>query len=338
MAETATAPATDAQPDALSPANPTSAEDDATDRAIFDQLSSQAGTQEAAPKADEGEPKAPDTVAPQKDQAQEGATIAEPEGFDDALKAHLRDGIFSEGELREMFHSDPDKFVERGQKIAKRQKDQDDFGNEYRDWVKNGGETKPAESEDPRAEEGSAAPLAENADVTEIITKMREDALDPDGVDGLNSLIKAVRTETLETAKNMFAEQNEKLITQDAQIRDMLFDQVDARLSDARRSLSDKYPKVEDAEEWNNVLEHYDTLVETGRYETVDDAIDAALRWRYSDESKASLKDDFLRKTQARQAGSPRAATAATEAATGSPDDDERAAFNRLHAQHYGGR
>lgn len=351
------APSTDTPSTTAPPATPTNAKKD-SEQEVFDRLVRGSKSQ----TADEGQP-AEDGAEAEKagadDKAEaveaqpdlsaiagdpkvakliEAAGIKPDKLLDVVLGAYQRDGVYDADELTERFHADPQKFVEKGLKRLKAQKDQDAYGFEYRQWKASQGKEAPAGKSQAGGEPAAATvPAKDQPAPTADLKATIEKLLEPLGKDEMYAELKAPLVDAMAAMhQQITGGYEQKLAAAAEQVRAMQGQIVDGRIASERIRLATQYPDLGDEEAFGRVLERYDAVAQTGRYPTVEECFREAARWELGELSTAQLKDQLLTQHKQRKAGQPRAQVAGPGNRPMTPEDKERLLFNRLKQQHLG--
>lgn len=356
-------------------ANPGVSDEDVKDFAFFEQLRREApddsaitpaepaaeaesegedAPEDAGKKQPEAEAKeeAPNKEEEQKPEAKtEEQKPAEPEGFDDALAALLRDQI-PRSRLEEWFESDPDGFVAHGLKRKSVQANQDRFGqesNKNRDDLEKMKASQQKAEPEAAYEQAPAQPAAEpqmQAPIGVDVVTAIDEALAPlinednaelffDVKDPIKQAIVTLGQSVSARLTGQFQQENQALRNQ---VDDMGYAIVNFQIQTARDKLvaSGQYPKAED-DEWfeNEAMSRYDTISESkNRPATVHDAVEEAIKWASADLTVDDLKTSILSRSRGRKNGQPRAQTATRLSEPITDDAKEELEFMKLRRKH----
>jgi hypothetical protein len=352
--------------------NPLVADEDAKDFEFFENLRREAPEDktltpaepdtEAKSKGDKDAPKDAGKTQPKskakaetKSEAKAGdaeETSAEPEGFNDALSALLRDQIPKE-RLEEWFENDPKGFIEHGLKRKSAQADQDRFGQEFsqnRDqfeaWKtsqQESSEAVPAQDQ-AQAAETPQAQVPVDTTMDAAIDQALAPLVDEDNVELFSDVKDPIKTAIMTLGQGVstrltdqFNQQNE--IMRKA-VEDMGFALVNVQIQAARQKLIDsgQYPKAEDDDWFNNeAMSRYDTLADSSnsqRPASVYDAVEEATKWASANLTVDDLKTSILSRSQGRKNGQPRHETQSRSSEPVTDDQREELEFYKLRRKH----
>ena len=244
------------------------------------------------------------------------------EGMDEALAAFQREGIWDDDEISEMFKKNPDAFVAKGKKLAKKQRDSDSFSTEF-------GKLK-AEVEARKTGQPATEELLDGDDeeVSAIIERLSADELiGEDVARDFEALVsrsaKATNAKIAELEK-LLADREESHQRE----REM------QAIQTSRIRLSQKYESLEHPETFTKVVESYNALAATGKYGTVEDCFEAAVKAELSETTTNELKKKLLRTTTGRNKGQPRASSPSTPNRRLSRDEKDFQVFQELAKKH----
>ena len=276
----------------------------------------------------------PDKQAKQQDESEQpkqdtdkGETSQQeaPEGFDEALEALVLDGM-PESQIENLWRNSPEEFIEYGIKRAGVQLDQQQYISKLQGDEGEDSEQETSERPDDEGEKlGQDDSLSANEAIDKAITRFREDDLLEDVADDLSSLVTAVRQEA-----------QAEVSGRDDMIDHLRGVVVNMQIENARTRAEGNHPQLKEDSVWDEVLERYDKLSESGEYETVTSAIDDAIEWTSGTQSVDTMKDQMLTRTKSRRESRPavRGTQPPQDRGDLSPEEQERQIFLKLkHAE-----
>jgi len=273
----------------------------------------------------------------------DGST-AEPDGLDEALRALTRDGL-PDKQIQESFERDREGMIDYGQDRLNAQADQDKYGNDYRQDRGEFEAWQQGQGQQPVEQDQYADPQAQYADPPMNVAQAIDEALSPlkdhEIVDDLYEPIRdamAAVVQQLVPQGEMpnIGEYEQRMQTMDDRSKAVQYEMVDQQLTGARSRLAEQFPELKDDGVDEQVLENYDIILPTNKYDNVYDIYEAAFKWWRSDQSQEDLKSQLLQRTSARRSGQPRAASVRTTKPSTNNDDREFADYMKIHERHYG--
>ena len=273
----------------------------------------------------------------------DGST-AEPDGLDEALRALTRDGL-PDKQIQEWFERDREGMIDYGQDRLKAQADQDQYGNDYRQDRGEFEAWQQGQGQQPVEQDQYADPQAQYADPPMNVAQANDEALSPlkdhEIVDDLyepirNAMAAVVQQLVPQGEMPDIGEYEQRMQTMEERSKAVQYEMVDQQLSGARSRLAEQFPELKDAGVHDAVLENYDVILPTNKYDNVNDVYEAAFKWWRSDQSQEDLKSSLLQRTAARRNGQPRAASVRTTKSPANNDDREFSDYQKIHDRHYG--
>jgi hypothetical protein len=320
-------------------ATPTS---DAEEKKVFDELVKEADKAEKSEEPAETEEEATEETPPAEEA--EDASPAEPEGFDEAVKAAVRENV-PESQLTAWYETDPEGFIKWGLGRAKKQADQDRFGNEVAKLKRQQASAEPTPGgESVAATDGRAPSGPLNERINELLKPLRE---------GDNADLIGEAHGPVAGALNALVAEIQRLDGQvQQQQQERQFAEVQRTLDGLRPKLTESFPGISESRDWQGVLEEYDDLViadqvrtangSEPRYPDAEAALHKAAQNYYAGQDQqvtaAKLKQDLLNRSKSRKAGKPRSPTAAPGETKISPEKEEELAFYQMARRHLGSR
>ena len=307
----------------------------------------EAGEEQAAEEGGEGQDAQQDGAEEGEQGSEPSADATPPEGFDDALAALVRDGM-PEDAIKALYDKDPQNFVKYGQKRAEAQKKTDQLvgsrGNKQQREPQ-GGEQQAQEGEPDQGHQKAEPPKT----VIDAIKTKVDDVLKPltegDNQEFYGDLKDPLAIGFTSMAEELAGYYEHKLQEQrqeyQSQVQQLQFQSVNNQLEMARQSLIEQYPDLKDDQTFQRVLdEHYDTLAESGKFDSVRDTFREAVKWAFSDENPANqtkkLRDEMRKRRTNRKRGTPRTRTSQPQRQEPSKEDQEFKTFQQLREQHEG--
>jgi|18_taG_2_1085343.scaffolds.fasta_scaffold02946_2 hypothetical protein len=272
----------------------------------------------------EPEPDIPEPAEPEKSDSKEKAEGTEPEGLDEALSAWKRDGVFNEEEIEKLYRDDPSIFIDKGQKLAKRQKDQDRFSSEF-------GQLK-AKVESGDAPKGEASEETEQTSISEeadaILARIAgDDLIGEEVANDIKSLVSAMTRENTDQLKALLEEK-------DQQNQALQQGQVEQAIAMSRMRHAQKYESLNENETYEKVMRTFSVLAESGAYETVENCFDAAVKQELGEQSTTELKERLLKTNKGRRKGQPRASSPSSPNKAMSREDKDYKTFLEVARKH----
>jgi hypothetical protein len=292
--------------------------------------------EEAQPATEEAQ-STPDTEAAAETKT-EGKSAEQPEDLDTALKAAIRDGM-PEEQIESWYKSDPDSFMAHGSKRAKAQADQDRFGNDYRQWLKDGSRSPESAEAGGQSSDESSTDLA--VDIKQMINEALSPLQNEENVDLLGDvkdpIASAIATAVEAATKEVSDRFTKELASRDEEISSFRGNSVDDKLDIARYQLSAKYPQLKDPAFVQDALERYDIIVGSpgNPYDDAFTAFEESVKWASAEQRSSDIKTNLLAQNQMRKDGQPRIDTASGEREL-ADEEKERLAFTRAYRQHFG--
>ena len=325
-AETAPVPVDPAQPDPDEQAF-----QDAVGRSEGGTTATDGGEPKGTVKRDQGVGETADGTE-SRQHTGEPAPVAEPEGFDEALHAYLRTGLFSHDEIQERYRKDPEAFVESGEKLHTQQREQDQFGSRFREWENNQGQVQDYEEPDGSAETSDSGEGSE--DVAAILSEMGDNDLFGEMAEPMERLVKAIESKY----ETHIADLAYGLESMRHDANESRLDNIDRELAVARASLAETYEDLKKDGVNQEVLAKYDKLAKLedesqSSNKSVSDIYGEAARWEFGNTPAGALdlddlKSQMLRRNASRKAGTPRTHNAGTRERPPDADAEEYRVFN----------
>jgi|3_EtaG_2_1085321.scaffolds.fasta_scaffold01962_6 Arc/MetJ-type ribon-helix-helix transcriptional regulator len=296
--------------------------DDEKDNSVLDNIlgtNNEDSVDEVAAKNNEEE--TPADVVDETTEEEDGETSTEPtplEGYDKAVAALQRDGV-PRSVIDGMAEENPQDLIDWGLKRSKNQSDVDSYGARLKELE----EGKTEESETV-AEEGESVGEVQPTDQPpslEETTRYEAEIADIFGEDAAKAIMTPMRAHLQETAKVI--QQQQEVINQ------MMYASEERQVLESRARLEERFPRLNNDEDFGIVVDQMSKLVQVGEYENMDSLMTDAYRMKYAEDMAQAVKSK--QRNKIRDAGQPTTTfESSTPSASKSSEEREDAALDAL--------